>query len=195
MCLAGMIGVMSGLATLIECRFSTLWGRWMGFFIQPEAESARLGLTEPEGFGETRVERTPPKLNEYFESGSTLWSNRIRTIHSKILTVRYRSAPNRRLVVLNKQGPNAVKCCKRLIYRTRRCTHLVNLPQLYTSYTSTSSTSNGPQIPLKGRSQPHLAGRPPAISYTSANFSNASAASPCSPLTSSFIFAVYFNFE
>ena len=25
-----------------------------------EAESARLGLTEPEGFGETRVERTRP---------------------------------------------------------------------------------------------------------------------------------------
>ncbi len=34
----------------------------------------------------------------------------------------------------------------------------------------------------------------PQISYTSANFSNASAASPCSPLTSYFIFAVLFNF-
>ena len=66
-------GLMDGLGTRIECRFSTLWGRWMGFLHSARGGSARLGLTEPEGFGETRVERTPPKLNEYFESGSTFF--------------------------------------------------------------------------------------------------------------------------
>ncbi len=33
----------------------------------------------------------------------------------------------------------------------------------------------------------------PQISYTSSNFPNASAASPCSPLTSSSIFINFFN--
>ena len=81
--------------------------------------------------------------------------------------------------VLLKLAISCAKCLvrhrKRLVYRTRRCTHLVNLQQLFTTYTTSCNW------------------RSPSISYSSAKFPNASAASPCSPLTSSFNFIGFLN--